>query len=89
MVRFFSQDDADIVTAHKPGFDGQHENVGSRIDIQPQFPGFQVETVVHGRCKGDFAQGGGVELQQDVMHGGVADNADIDNLLGVNLESLF
>jgi len=50
---------------------------------------FDIKTVVYRRGERDNAQGLRIQLQQDMMHGGVSGNAHVQDILGMDPNHLI
>ena len=82
VVRLLGDQDGDIIRPDEPRLDGQDMAVGAGMDRQRKVPRLDIEGAEDGRDEGGDPQRPGVDSQQDMVHGRVADERQFEDRVG-------
>ncbi len=72
LVGLLGDDTGHVIRPHEAGLIGQHVDVAGRVDGQAEIPRLDVQGVMEGRRIGGRTQITGIDIQEDVVHTGVA-----------------
>ena len=79
------QKHAHIISSHKSGRIGQNKDAGPRVDPDPEIYRLYIQAVVDYRRKGNGPDTFRVQLQQDMVHGGIATDRHILDIFTIQV----
>ena len=83
-----SQNHAEQVSSNVTGFGRHHVDYGFRMQLETKLCRFHHDAVSQYRGKRRFGNPQGIQIQQDVLHGGVTSGSSNKDVSGVELSSL-
>ena len=84
-MRLAGDDDADIISADETSLDRKYMHVSAFCQLKTEFPGLDIQGIVETGSKRCHTEMPGVEIEENVVHAGVADHGHVNDFMPLDM----